>query len=304
MAELLNGIDPRQADAKDLDPRISYDQTEDKWIFEDPETNDNFEFNPVLERWIPLIYTDESNLTEAQKEIQEKKKQKLQELKEEKQNRKKTPVQRAVYVSKLPLDTDLTELKQIFSKYGIIAEDLLTGKPKIKLYTDEEGNFKGDALVVYLKPESVELSIQMLNGIKLRVKGDDISVQKAEFKEKTDEAENKGTKRQLSEEERQVIRKRLKQLNEKADNWNGDDDTINPKWLRTVVIKRAFTLEELKEDPLAKDDIKEDMKEGCQEIGPVEKVIVFDQEEEGVVMVRFLNSDSAARCIDVSKDLV
>lgn len=299
MSELLKNIDPRQEDPKDLDPRISYDQTEENWIFEDPETNDNFEFNPVLERWIPLILTDDSNATEAQKEIQEKKKQKLQELKQEKQTRKKSPPQTAVYVSKLPLDVDLTELKQIFSKYGIIAEDLLTGKPKIKLYSDDKGDFKGDALVVYLKPESVELAIQMLNGTKLRVKGEDISVQKAEFKEKT-ETEGNTSKRPLTEEERQTIRKRLKALNDKAGDWHGDDDTINPKWLRTVVIKRAFTLQELKEDPLVKEDVKEDMKEGCEAIGAVDKVIVFDQEEEGVVMVRFVNGDSAVKCIEVS----
>ncbi len=190
-------------------------------------------------------------------------------------------------------------MKQIFSKYGIIAEDLLAGKPKIKLYTDDDGKFKGDALVVYLKPESVELSIQMLNGTKLRVNGGDITVQKAEFKEKTD-TEAKGTKRQLTEEEKQTIRKRLKALNEKAEDWNGDDDTINPKWLKTIVIKRAFTQKEIKEDPLVLNDIEEDMKEGCEEIGSVEKVIVFDQEEEGVVMVRFQNSDSAVKCIEVS----
>lgn len=303
MPDVLEDVDPRQVDAKDLDPRISYDQAENKWIFEDPDTNEGFEFNDALERWIPLSFTSEEKLTEAQKEIQEKKKQKLQQLKEEKQNREKTQQQTAVYVSKLPADVDLTELKQIFSKYGIIAEDLLAAKPKIKLYTDEEGNFKGDALVVYLKPESVDLAIQMLDGTKLRVNGEDIKVQKAEFKKKSDE-ENKGTKRQLSEEERQTIKKRLKALNEKAEDWNGDDDTINPKWLRTVIIKRAFTLKELAEDPLVIEDVKEDMQDGCEEIGAVEKVIVFDQEEEGVVMVRFFDGNSAVKCIEVSNKTI
>lgn len=303
MPDVLEDVDPRQVDAKDLDPRISYDQAENKWIFEDPDTNEGFEFNDALERWIPLSFTSEEKLTEAQKEIQEKKKQKLQQLKEEKQNREKTQQQTAVYVSKLPADVDLTELKQIFSKYGIIAEDLLAAKPKIKLYTDEEGNFKGDALVVYLKPESVDLAIQMLDGTKLRVNGEDIKVQKAEFKKKSDE-ENRGTKRQLSEEERQTIKKRLKALNEKAEDWNGDDDTINPKWLRTVIIKRAFTLKELAEDPLVIEDVKEDMQDGCEEIGAVEKVIVFDQEEEGVVMVRFFDGNSAVKCIEVSNKTI
>ncbi|CCH43585.1 Splicing factor U2AF-associated protein 2 [Wickerhamomyces ciferrii] len=302
MAEFLKDIDPRIIDPKDLDPRISYDQTEDQWLFEDPQTLESFQFNDVLERWLPIESLNE-DLSDAQKELQEKKRQKLQEVKEAKQAKSKQKVSTAVYVSNLPLDTDVTELKEIFSKYGIIAEDLLTGKSKIKLYTNEQNEFKGDALVVYLKPESVELAVQMLNETKLRVNGDVISVQKAEFNQSKTEDNEKKHKRPLTEEEKSIIRKRLKTLNEKVDDWNGEDDQINPKWIRTVIIKRAFTLKELEEDPDALKEIEEDMMEGCEELGQVEKVIVFDQEEEGVVMVRFYNSESAVKCIDVSQKL-
>jgi HIV Tat-specific factor 1 len=43
------------------------------------------------------------------------------------------------------------------------------GEPKIKIYRDEEGQAKGDALVTYYRPESVSLAIQLLDGTELRL---------------------------------------------------------------------------------------------------------------------------------------
>lgn len=37
------------------------------------------------------------------------------------------------------------------SKYGVIARDLETKKPKLKLYRDDQGNPKGDGLCSYVK---------------------------------------------------------------------------------------------------------------------------------------------------------
>lgn len=53
----------------------------------------------------------------------------------------------AIYVTSLPLDVSEHEMKEFFVRYGIIAESAENNKPRIKLYKDEEGNFKGDALV-------------------------------------------------------------------------------------------------------------------------------------------------------------
>ena len=74
----------------------------------------------------------------------------------------------AVYVTSLPLDTTVAELQSVFSRCGVIAEEIDRGKPRIKLYTDDAGNFKGDALVVYFKPESVNLAIQILDDTDFR----------------------------------------------------------------------------------------------------------------------------------------
>src|SRR5262245_46196675 len=43
------------------------------------------------------------------------------------------------------------------------------GRPKIKLYLDEAGKPKGDALVTYYRPESVSLAVQLLDGTEFRL---------------------------------------------------------------------------------------------------------------------------------------
>jgi HIV Tat-specific factor 1 len=76
-------------------------------------------------------------------------------------------------------------MKSVFEKYGILMEDVTTGLPRIKLYKDEQGGNKGDALVTYFKEESVELAVNLLDESDFRVgEGWPISVQQAVFKEK------------------------------------------------------------------------------------------------------------------------
>lgn len=69
----------------------------------------------------------------------------------------------AVYVTSLPLNATVDEIHEVFSRCGVIAEEIDSQKPRIKLYEDEAGNPKGDALVVYFRPESINLAIQMLD---------------------------------------------------------------------------------------------------------------------------------------------
>jgi HIV Tat-specific factor 1 len=82
---------------------------------------------------------------------------------------KKPRVNTAVYVTSIPLDADQEEINHTFSKCGVIAEEIDSGKPRIKMYEDDQGQFKGDALVVYFRPESVNLAIQMLDDSDFRL---------------------------------------------------------------------------------------------------------------------------------------
>ena len=68
-----------------------------------------------------------------------------------------------VYVSGLPLDITMEEIKEFFAKCGVIRLDPNTGQLKIKIYTDDAGNPKGDARICYSNIESVEMAIDWLN---------------------------------------------------------------------------------------------------------------------------------------------
>ena len=67
-------------------------------------------------------------------------------------------------------------------------DEILTGKPRVKLYTDEEGNLKGDALIVYLREESVNLALNILDESEIR-RGVRIKVQEASFNKNVDESQ-------------------------------------------------------------------------------------------------------------------
>ena len=60
-----------------------------------------------------------------------------------------------------------------------------------------------------------------------------------------------------------------------------------------------FTLKELKDDPAAMLDIKEDVREECEKFGKVTNVTLYDKEEDGVVTARFGNAVSAEACVKV-----
>lgn len=70
-----------------------------------------------------------------------------------------------VYFTGLPLDVTPEELFEVARKAGIILTDEANGGARrIKIYTDEHGKNKGDALVKYALPDSVQLAIDLLDG--------------------------------------------------------------------------------------------------------------------------------------------
>ena len=100
----------------------------------------------------------------------------------------------AVFVSALPLDATSKEIYDCFSRFGVIEIDD-EEQPKIKMYTNSmDGEFSGEALVVYFKEESVELAITMLDDAELRLgeQGTRMRVKKAEFGHKSQTQANPG----------------------------------------------------------------------------------------------------------------
>ncbi len=78
------------------------------------------------------------------------------------------PKETSIYVTVLPKYVTVDELNAAFSKCGLIQEDAQVGGPRIKIYRNEQGEIKGDALIIYFREESVLLAEQMLDDAELR----------------------------------------------------------------------------------------------------------------------------------------
>ncbi|EMD01021.1 hypothetical protein BAUCODRAFT_20991 [Baudoinia panamericana UAMH 10762] len=245
------------------------------------------------------------------------KKQKPEETRKERPNT-------AIYVTSLPDDVDIDELHDKFSRYGIISENLETNEPRIKLYYDDDGKFKGEALIgkslcqhcfaykFYFRPESVKMAIDMTDESDfrlgqalptgpMRVHEADASFKSQKEKPlATDEAKKKGT---TANRDRERVIKKTEAMNSRLADWDDDDPQALPdtssRWDKVVILKGMFTLEELKDDPHATSDIKADVTEEAEKFGTVSSVTLYDKEEAGVMTVRFTDARAARACIDV-----
>jgi HIV Tat-specific factor 1 len=206
------------------------------------------------------------------------------------------------------------EVHEVFSrKCGVIAEEIDSGKPRIKLYTDEKGEFKGDALVVFFKAPSVDMAIMLLDDTefrlgsgegsgKMRVQAADSSYKKTQHNEDNGEMKDKEKARKSAQDKQKIIKKTQK-LDARLADWSDDEPSAivetSSRWDKVVILKHMFTLAELEEDPGAILDIKEDIREECSKLGEVTNVVLFDLEEEGVASVRFVNAEAARACVGV-----
>lgn len=168
---------------------------------------------------------------------------------------KKPRVNTAVYVTSLPSDATVDEISGIFSRCGMIAEELETKKPRIKMYEDENGIFKGEALIVYFRPESVDLAIQLLDETKLRL-GDrqtgKMKVQPADFSFKAHQEDAPANR--MNQADKKKLLKKKEKMNNKLADWDDDDPSVAQKgssrWDKVVVLKHMFSLQEIEVMPL------------------------------------------------------
>ncbi|KAF9585220.1 hypothetical protein BGW38_003361 [Lunasporangiospora selenospora] len=203
----------------------------------------------------------------------------------------------SVFVSGLPLDATLEEMMEVFKKGGVFMEDE-NEQPRIKLYSDKEGRPNGEGLVSYLRPESVALSIDLLDDTEFRpgVEKCKIRVQQAQFKEK----ERPAQPSVVTDERKKKVQKKFQKLEKKLD-WYEDDDRLSKaeKWNKVCILKRMFTLAELEADPSLLLDLKEDIREECEKVGEVTNVIIYDRNPDGVVAVRFKEKESTPLCVQL-----
>ncbi|KAK1922474.1 hypothetical protein DB88DRAFT_441521 [Papiliotrema laurentii] len=333
------------------DPRVSFDKTAGKWQYEDDETGQEYEWSDAAKNWIPLIDeadwkaqqaayavagVDENtpaNAVLAREERRNKKKEKGKKEENGKAgpsnkpaNPPSAPKKTAVWVTNLPPNTTLSTLASVFSKAGVllIGDD---GEPRIKMYYDDDGKFKGEALVMYFKEGSVDLAITLLDDTELEMGAGfgNMRVRVADYEKsqtgnvpakesgKKDENEIKDAaekkRKPPTAEEKLRMSKRIRKMQEKL-TWHSDSDSDDygaptggaPKPgenrnNRVVVLKGMFKPSDLDKEPELLIELKEDVREEAETLGEVTSVVIYDKEEEGVMTIKFKDAVSAQACV-------
>lgn len=197
-----------------------------------------------------------------------------------------------VYVSNLPDDIDEEEFFELMSKCGLVMKDE-KGQFKIKLYRTADGHLKGDALCCYIKVESVELALRILDGYRLRDK--EIRVERARFQLKgTYDPTKKPKKKKQASKDKERLKKKI----EKLFDWRPEKlRGMRDKHECTVVLKNMFDTKEFESDPTLILEYQKDLREECGQFGEVKKVVVYDRHPEGVATVTFKEPEEADACI-------
>ncbi|KAI9333312.1 nuclear mRNA splicing factor-associated protein [Obelidium mucronatum] len=230
---------------------------------------------------------------------QDKDSKKRKQLDEDAESEKKPEPPRkkfnsSIYITNLPLDVTIEEMKEVFTKYGIIMEDIATGLPRIKLYTNEKGEFKGDALVTYFKEESVKLAVDLMDDSDFRFgENSKIRVSHAVFKEK-ERPPSDGPKKI----DKKKAQKKIQNLQKKLDWFEEEAGKKSDKFSKIVILKHMFTKQEIDEDPTLLIDLKEEVREECEKLGEVTNVVMYDHSDDGVITVRFRDTEAATKCVE------
>ncbi|XP_055847163.1 uncharacterized protein LOC129912777 [Episyrphus balteatus] len=191
-----------------------------------------------------------------------------------------------VYVSNLPLDITMEEFSEIMSKCGMIMKDPQTQKQKLKLYAEKDGQLKGDGLCDYIKVESVDLALNLLD--ESIVRGNKIKVQRAKFQMRGEYNPSLKPKRKKKDKEK-LIKMKEKLFDWRPEKMRGE----RSKHERTVIIKNLFTPELFDNEVQLIIEYQNDLREECSKCGTVRKVVIYDRHAEGVAQVNMADPEEA-----------
>ncbi|XP_058975666.1 uncharacterized protein LOC131801245 [Musca domestica] len=191
-----------------------------------------------------------------------------------------------VYVSNLPLDITLDEFAEVMGKCGMIMRDPQSSKLKLKLYSEADGQLKGDGLCDYIKVESVHLALKILDEYNLR--GNKIRVQRAQFQMRGEYNPALKPKRKKKDKEK------LAKIKEKLFDWRPEKMRGERfKHEKSVIIKNLFHPDLFEKEVQLILDYQNDLREECSKCGTVRKVIIYDRHSEGVAQINMSTPEEA-----------
>ena len=266
----------------------------------------NYVKDPSNGNWIHAAFAPEQKKKPPQKELKAPTSI-LPEIQSNKKRSKKSKfsnkhMRNWVYITGLPSDTSTEELAHVFGKVGIIDLDPESQAPKVKIYRHRDGplkgEIKGDASLCFARPESVDLAIQLFDEAPFRLedpKANILQVQRAKFEQEGQEYDAKRVK--ISNAKRKVAKLAALQ----AVGWDETENgrlTGGRKGLCIVVLKRVFTLDELKDNEDAVlAHLEKEIRRECEEWGHVEKVTFFSKNPQGIVILKFGQPTSASSTV-------
>lgn len=192
-----------------------------------------------------------------------------------------------VYVSNLPED-EFTEEEfiELMSKCGMIMRDPQTKKMKVKLYAEPSGQLKGDGLCNYIRVESVQLALDMLDGYD--VHGRKIKVERAKFQMRGE------YNPKLKPRKKKQDKEKLKKMQDKLLAWRPEKMRgERSKFERVVILKNLFTPETFENKVDSIIDYQNMVRDECAKCGTVKKVIIYSGEPEGICEIRMSDAEEA-----------
>lgn len=155
---------------------------------------------------------------------------------------------------------------------------------------------KGDGRCCYIKLESVDLALNILDGYLFR--DHTIKVERAKFSLKGEfDPSKKPKKKKSNKKDKEKQKKRMEKLFDwRPDKLKGE----RGKNEKVVIIKNMFDPKMFETDPKMILEYRSDLREECEEkCGSVKKVEIYDLHPEGVAAITFNEFEDADKCIEL-----
>ncbi|XP_047994113.1 HIV Tat-specific factor 1 homolog [Leguminivora glycinivorella] len=289
-------------------PGRIYSYENDTHIYTDADGSKSF-WDEEKKAWLPKVdddflahyqmsygFIDNTSKEDEESKKKEKEKEKLPKEQTSGVKRKNDPqwfdatdeTNTKVYVSNLPLDLTEEEFVNFMQKCGLVERDPQSQKMKVKLYMDKEQNcFKGDALCTYIKIESVDLALKLLDGSDF--KGNTVKVERAHFQLKGEYNPALKPKKKKKKE-----LEKLKKMQQKLFDWRPEKFVgERSKHERIVIIKNLFHPSDFDKDVQLILDYQQDLREEATKCGEVRKVVIYDRHPEGVAQITMKEPEQA-----------